>query len=210
LTHDGVFVVAPEAPAHDIQPMARGSSFSFRNLLAGLAIVVACLGAPAFAQSTPEQCAVLADDGERLACYDALFGAAVEAAGEPIVVQSERMIPALPSGRGLATLTIACVSGAIDVSFSFAGQLVSNTSDIAPLTLQIDQNATSVRTLAANDANTALSFATPRETNAFLDSLAGGTNLKVRVTPVRQRSLTVDFRLPAVRDEIAALRAACR
>jgi hypothetical protein len=190
--------------------MARGSSFHFRNLLAGLAIVIASLGAPAVAQSTPRQCAAIADDGERLACYDALFGAPVEAAGEPIVVQSERMIPALPSGRGLATLTIACVSGAIDVSFSFAGQLVSNTGDIAPLTLQIDQNATSVRTLSANDANTALSFSTPREANAFLDSLAGGTNLKVRVTPVRQRSLTVDFRLPAIRDEVAALRAACR
>jgi hypothetical protein len=203
-------VVAPEAEAHDIQPMARGRNVSFRNLLAGLAIVVASLSAPAFAQSAPEQCAAVADDGERLACYDALFRGTDAPGQEAIVVQSERMIPALPSGRGFATMTVVCAAGAVDVSFAFAGQLVSNTGDIAPLTLQVDQNATSVRTLATNDANTALRFSTPRETNAFLDSLAGGTNLKVRVTPVRQRSLTVDFRLPAVVDEIAALRSTCR
>lgn len=106
-------------------------------------------------------------------------------------------------------MTVACETSTVVVSFAFAGQFVSNTGDIAPVTFQVDQNATSVRTLAANDENTALSFGPGRESEAFLDSLEGGTNLRVRMTPVRQRSVAVDFRLPDHVDEIAALRAGC-
>ncbi len=95
------------------------------------------------------------------------------------------------------------------VAFTFAGQLVSATGDIAPVTFQLDAGGTSVRTLAADANNTQLSFAPGRESEAFLDTLAGATNLKVRMTPVRQRSLTMDFRVNGVADQIAAVRASC-
>lgn len=165
---------------------------------------------PAFAQASAEACAAIAADTERLACYDAIFRHTPTAPEGAIVLSSERMIPAQPTGRAPATMTISCEAGAVRVAFAFAGQLVSNTGDIAPVTFQVDQNGTAVRTLAANAENNELSFASPRDAAQFLDSLDGGRNLKVRMTPVRQRSLTVDFRLPAAAGEIEALVAGCR
>lgn len=174
-------------------------------------LIAAVTALPAMAQSDPQACAAITADTERLACYDALFRAGGEqpTASEPLVVNSERMIPAQPSGRGPATMTVACNAGVLSVMFAFANQPLSQSGDIAPITFQIDQGGTSVRSLAVADDNLSLGYATTAESTAFLDTLAGGTNLKVRITPVRQRPLTVDFRLPAVRDAITALRSAC-
>jgi hypothetical protein len=176
-----------------------------------LLIALGLVAAPGaiMAQSTPQACAAIAADPERLACYDAIFRDAAVLPADAVVIESARPIPARPTGREPATMTIACEPSGVVVSFAFAGQLVSNTSDIAPVTLQVDQGGTSVRTLAADDSNTSLRFAPGRESEAFLDSLAGGTNLRVRMTPVRQRSVTVVFRLPEYFDDIAALRAGC-
>jgi hypothetical protein len=172
--------------------------------IAGFAPVV-----PAVAQSSPELCAAMAEDMERLACYDAIFRAEDTAPADAVVIESERMIPARPTGRAPAMMTVACEAADIVVSFAFAGHFVSNTLDIAPVTFQVDQNATSVRTLAADTTNTSLRFAPGTESESFLDGLAGGTNLRVRMTPVRQRSLTVDFRVSNHVDAIGALRAGC-
>lgn len=168
------------------------------------------LAAPVWAQESGAACAAIEDDGERLACYDRVFrdGGSAEA-GEAIVLQSQRLIPAAPSGREPATLTISCAEGEMETRFAFAGQQVSVTGDIAPLTYQIDQGATTVRTLSASEDNRSLTFFSMRDTENFLDSLAGGTNLRVRVTPARQRSLTVDFRIEDVVAEIETLRRAC-
>lgn len=165
---------------------------------------------PVAAQSTAQECAAVAADTDRLACYDALFRATgAVPVGDAVLVQSQALIPARPSGRGSAEMTIACAAGGPMVAFTFAGQLVSATGDIAPVTFQLDAGGTSVRTLAADANNTQLSFAPGRESEAFLDTLAGATNLKVRMTPVRQRSLTMDFRIDGVADQIAAVRASC-
>ncbi len=181
------------------------------KLLVVLLMGAALLPGPVVAQepTAAAECAAITADAERLACYDAIFRPGTLPPEGAVVIQSERLIPGRPTGRAPATMTVACASGDVVVSFAFAGHLVSNTGDIAPVTLQVDQNATAVRTLRADDTNTSLSFGAGRESDTFLDGLTGGTNLKVRMTPVRQRSLTVDFRLPPQEEPIAALRAAC-
>jgi hypothetical protein len=186
-----------------------GVTFMLKAVLLGAILSTAAV--PSLAQQTGADCAEIAGDAERLACYDRLFrGTAEDApAAEAVALESERLIPAAPSGREPATLTIACEEGAPSVHFAFAGQPVSITGDIAPLTMQVDQNATIVRTMAASDDNQSLSFASARDTTTFLNSLVGGTNLRVRVTPVRQRSLTVDFRIGEALPAIAELRENC-
>lgn len=180
------------------------------KVIAGV-LLVGLLAQPVMAQESGESCAILADNSGRLACYDAIFRDAPPVGDTgALVLNSERLIPARPSGRAPATFTIACVAGAPTVSFGFAGQLMSSTGDIASITFQIDQDATLVRTLQTTDANRGLTFATPREAAAFLDDLNGGNNLKVRMTPIGQRSLTVDFKLSTVLGEIGALRESCR
>lgn len=177
-----------------------------------LGAILSTAAVPSFAQQTGAECAGIAGDGQRLACYDRLFRGAAEDAPaiEPVTLESERLIPAAPSGREPATLTIFCEDGAPNVRFAFAGQSVSLTGDIAPMTMQVDQHATAVRTMAASADNRSLSFASDRETTTFLDSLAGGTSLRVRVTPVRQRSLTVDFRIGDAIPAIMELRENCQ
>lgn len=176
-----------------------------------VALSALVLAAPVQGQETGESCAVIAADAARLACYDGIFRTDVPVAPEGgLSYQSERLIPARPSGREPATLAVACVDGQPQVSFGFAGQLMSQTGDIAPLTLQVDQRQTQVRTMQSTDGNTSLTFGSVRETQAFLNSLAGGRSLEVRVTPVGQRSLTVNFRLAEALAEISGLRDSCR
>lgn len=173
-------------------------------------LLTALLSAPALSQETGASCALIEDGAERLACYDRLFRTDNPPAGDAMVtIESERLIPALPTGRKPAEMIVSCDSGLLTVQFRFAGQLISATGDIAPITFQVDQNPTSVRTLRASQDNASAGFWTTQESTAFLNSLAGGTNLKVRMTPVRQRSLTVDFRLDKHREEIEAARNAC-
>jgi hypothetical protein len=178
-----------------------------------IAAAVLLLGLPAtpvLAQQDGASCAAIADDIERLACYDAIFRAPDDGVGAAeVLILSEQLIPARPVGREPAEMSIACVDGGISVRFSFANQLLSNTSDNAPLSFQVDLGGNTVRNLPVADENTAAGFATARDAAAFLDTLEGARNLKVRVTPVRQRSLTVDFRLQGFADEIGAVRGAC-
>ncbi len=188
--------------------MGQGSRTLFKVIAAVL--FAALVSAPAFAQETGASCAPIGDDAERLACYDRLFRSGdLPLGGAAVTIESERLIPALPTGRKPAEMIVSCDSGILTVQFRFAGQLVSATGDIAPITFQVDQNATAVRTLSTSSDNTAAGFWTTRESLAFLNSLAGGTNLKVRMTPVRQRSMTVDFRLAEQREAIEAARNAC-
>ena len=176
-----------------------------------VALAAGLLAAPAQGQETGESCAAVADDAARLACYDGVFRTDTPSTPEGgLSYESERLIPARPSGRAPATFAVACAAGQAKVSFGFAGQLMSATGDIAPLTLQVDQRQTQVRTMQSTDGNTRLTFASDRETQAFLDSLGGGRSLEVRVTPIGQRSLTVNFRIAEALAEIGALRESCR
>lgn len=188
--------------------MVRGVKFMLQAAVLGVLLSVV----PFSDAIGQESCAAIADDAERLACYNRRSrGADVQPLpSDAIVLESARLIPAVPSGREPATLAIACLEGEAEVRFAFAGHSVSITGDIAPLTMQVDQNATTVRTMEASADNRTLRFASARDTETFLDSLAGGTNLRVRMTPPRQRSLTVDFRLAAALPAIAELRGTCR
>lgn len=164
--------------------------------------------APAAAQ-TGQACAAIAADDERLACYDAIFRTGGMAADASIVLQSEQMIPARPSGRAHATITVACTAGELGIAFAFAGNTMSALGNDAGITLQMDLQAARSRTLRVNAANNALLIEDSVDAAAFLDMLEGATYLTLRVTPVNSRSLTVRFRVDAIETEVEPVRAAC-
>jgi hypothetical protein len=150
------------------------------------------------------------DNTQRLACYDAIFrGPASPAALAPIVVSSTQPIPARPNGRAPATMSISCSDNILGVSFSFAGQLLSETGDEAAISFQVQQTGSFVRSLPVSTDNTSIGFANAPDADAFLETLEGGDSLVVRITPVRQRSVQVEFALDAYEAQIAAMREAC-
>lgn len=168
------------------------------------------LASPVNAQQSGASCAAIVADAERLACYDALFrGQEVPQAGSEVRLQSEQLIPAQPSGRERAEMIVSCVAGELRLDFSFARQVLANVSDNAPVSLQVDLGGNTVRNLPVANNNTTVGFATTSDTLAFLNTLEGANSLKVRITPVRQRSLVVDFRLRDQGSAIAALRDSC-
>ncbi|PXA90835.1 hypothetical protein DMC47_26805 [Nostoc sp. 3335mG] len=164
---------------------------------------------PAVAQSGA-QCAGIAADGERLACYDAVFrGGSVDVAAQSVTFQSAQLIPARPSGRAPATVTVVCRAGVLSVEFAFAGNTLSTLGRDAGITLQADLQAARSRTLPVNDDNTALVIGDTADSIAFLDMLVGADNLTIRATPVNLRSLSVRFSLEGVLERVAPVREAC-
>lgn len=164
----------------------------------------------AHAQSGVAQCVAIAGDMERLACYDGLFGDTGTApSGLSVVLQSEQLIPARPSGRAPATMQVSCDAGKLTIAFAFAGNTMSALGRDAGITTQLDLQAARSRTLSVNADNTAIVLDNTRDSVAFLDGLAGASNLTVRVTPASSRSLSVRFRVDAVAAELEPVRAAC-
>jgi hypothetical protein len=178
--------------------------------IAAAVLMLWCPAAPVFAQETGESCAPIADDTERLACYDEIYRVADDGLGaDEVHIQSEQLIPARPVGRAAADMVIGCSDTGLAVRFSFANQLLSNTGDNAPLSFQVDSGGNTVRNLPVDANNTSVGFAAARDAIAFLNTLEGARNLKVRVTPVRQRSLTVDFRVGDHAEEIGTVLGMC-
>ena len=177
-----------------------------------LALVVPMLmapTAPTLAQSGA-QCAATADDAERLGCYDGLFrGNAASDAPLGVTLQSEQLIPARPTGRAPATITVFCEANILQVAFAFAGNTMSALGRDTGITLQYDLARARSSTLPVNADNTAILIDNTADARAFLDGLAGATNLTVRVTPASTRSLSVRFRVDAFAQDVAPVIAAC-
>ena len=141
--------------------------------------------------------------------HDAAFAAGPEAEPLSVVLQSEQLIPARPSGRQPATITVSCAAEVLNVAFAFAGNTMSALGNDAGITLQNDLQAARSRTLPVNADNTAVLLNNSRDSLAFLQGLEGVTNLTVRVTPVNSRSLSVRYRVDSFVGEIAPVVEAC-
>jgi type VI secretion system protein VasI len=163
---------------------------------------------PAAAQSGGE-CAGIADDGERLACYDGLFRSGDGGASASVTLESQQLIPARPTGRAPATITVSCQADVLQVAFGFAGNTMSALGSDTGITLQYDLARARSSTLPVNADNTAILIDNTRDARTFLDGLAGATNLTVRVTPASTRSLSVRFRVDAFAQDVAPVVAAC-
>ncbi|MFC3705364.1 hypothetical protein ACFOOL_11420 [Devosia honganensis] len=162
---------------------------------------------PAAAQSAA-QCAAIGDDAERLACYDGLFRDAATSDAVNVKLESEQLIPARPSGRAPATITLSCEASGLRIAFGFAGNTLSSLGNDVGLTLQFDLQRRS-RTLPVDAENTAVLIDGTADALAFIDSLAGVTNLTVRVTPASTRTLSARFRVDDFAARAAPVIAAC-
>lgn len=163
---------------------------------------------PATAQSGA-QCASIGGDTERLACYDDLFrNGAAPGDASAVTFESEQLIPARPSGRAPATITVSCEANGLQVAFGFAGNTLSSLGNDVGMTLQYDLTRRS-STLPVSADNTSVLIDNTRDALAFIDNLAGVTNLTVRVTPASTRTLSVRFRVDSFAETVAPVIEAC-
>lgn len=172
-----------------------------------LSLLIGGIG-PVAAQSGA-QCAAVDDDATRLVCYDDLFrNTGPSEPANAVVFESEQLIPARPSGRAPATITVSCEPNGLQIAFGFAGNTLSSLGNDVGLTLQYDLTRRS-STLPVNEANTAVLIDNSRDARTFVDSLAGVTNLTVRVTPTSARTLSVRFRVDEFAASAAPVLASC-
>lgn len=191
---------------------------------------------PVLAQTSPEDCAAIGPATERLDCYDSLFRADVFtgesedettpeqgmwASGVEVsqiegtelpfaAVQSEQLIPAFPSGRSPARLTILCRDGETAVQFSFAGHaMASPNSTAGSITLQYDRQPPRSQSLPLNGDRTAIGFYSDAEAREIIARLLQTNRLYVRATPLAQRSVTVSFLMEGIEAALEPVREAC-
>lgn len=173
---------------------------------------------PLFAVSTPPvaaqqlgaACTAIAADAERLACFDAAYAPGTSPPdGAAVVFSSEQSVPARPSGRAPATITVACTDDVLTVAFGFAGNTLSALGNDAGITWQLDLQARTTRTLPVDDTNTAILLDNTSASLAFLRGLEGANNLTVRVTPSSARTLSVRYQLAEFPAQLAPVLQAC-
>ncbi|WP_152664651.1 hypothetical protein [Devosia geojensis] len=152
----------------------------------------------------------IANDTERLACYDGIFRGGSPGGSEAVVIESQQQIPAIPTGRGNATFTIACDAGELVVRFGFAGNVLAPTGSNTGISLQRDLLRAQAMTLPPSENGTELLIRGNDTVVSFLNSLEGITNLGARVTPANSRSLNVRFRVEDLPQQVAPVIAACR
>lgn len=187
-----------------------------RNGAVAALVVIAAAGSPALAQSpermlaSASQCTAFVSDQERLACYDRIFNPDPDAEGAlSVTLDSEQLIPARPTGRAPATITVSCEAGNLSVAFGFAGNTLSSLGRDVGLTLQYDLQRARSNTLPVSADNTEVLIDNSQDALGFLDGLAGATNLTARVTPANSRSLSVRFRVVDFDAQVAPVVAAC-
>lgn len=182
------------------------------KFLAPLALLpILMLSTPAAtAQQLGAQCTAVASDAERLACFDAAFASALPSGTEAsVVISSEQLIPARPSGRAPATITVSCTDEELRIAFGFAGNALSALGRDTGMTWQLDLLARTNRTLPVDDSNTAILLDNTPDSVAFLRSLEGANSLTVRVTPANSRTLSVRYRLATFAQEVQPVLDAC-
>jgi type VI secretion system protein VasI len=167
------------------------------------------LPGPASAQAVGADCVALPTDAERLACFEQLYAQSESPATiEPLVVQSEHPIPAAPSGRENATMTIACETDLLTVRFRFAGQVLTPNGSRTGIGLQRDLRADQIVSLPPSSDGEELLITGP-DAGTFLRSLQGVTMLTVRVTPFSYRPLLVRFRVADLQAQFTPLIDTC-
>jgi len=200
-------------------------------LWAGL--LLGALASPALAQVTPERCALIGGATERLACYDSIFRTDTPPAGQEAeainlwttgieiseidgtetvyaTIPSEQLIPARPTGRALARMTVLCTNEVTTLQFTFAGQFMgTENSNSAPITTQFDRNPPQTQSQPLSQDRTAIGFFQSAQAIGFAGQLMDAERLLVRATPLGQRSVTVSFVLEGIAEALAPVAEAC-
>ena len=196
--------------------------------------VATTIGALCFATAAAAQeCAEIADDSERLTCYDAKFppvaAAAEPATPEPIrsnwsmhrensaIDDSTSVFLTIRSNeiaqcgfqKQPAQLTVRCVENTTAMIISTSCHLTSGYSDYGNVTMRIDDEAAFTREFIDSTNNNALGLWNGGSSIPVIRRLMEGERLVTRFTPFGDNPVELTFDIAGLGDVINPLREAC-
>lgn len=205
-----------------------------RTFISGGALLLSA----GLAVADTEACLSIADDTERLACFDAALGydggtvAEVEAEEPPnpedtgawnVVSETSKMDDSTnvfltlrtdeqtncPYKSGAHTLMIACRENTTALWVSFGGCFMSSIQGKGRVTYRLDsETAQQARFRESND-NSALGLWNGGASIPFIKKLLGHERLLLRATPFSDSTVTGEYSIQGLDTAIAPLRAAC-
>lgn len=180
--------------------------------------------------ATPEDCAKIAADTERLACYDLQFKASVSSVPQPAeskwlvreevskIDDSKNVLLYLSATEpitdrlgqpSILALSIACREGKTNLWLYFGGQFMADLNGGGRVTYRIDKAAAKTRSFEESNDNEALGLWSGGAAIPFIKELFGGTTLLVRATPFNESSVTAELPIAGLEEAIKPLRQAC-
>ncbi|TSD87683.1 hypothetical protein FFK22_016220 [Mycobacterium sp. KBS0706] len=180
--------------------------------------------------ASPEDCAKIAADTERLACYDLQFKASVSAVPQPAeskwqvqeqiskiddsknvflrVASSEPITDRLGQPSDLV-FWIACRERKTSLWFDFGGQFMADLNGGGRVTYRLDKAAARIKSFDESNDNEALGLWNGGAAIPFIKELFGGTMLLVRATPFNESSITAELPIAGLEEAVKPLRQAC-
>jgi type VI secretion system protein VasI len=191
-------------------------------------LTVVMLGSSALAATTPEECASIEVDTDRLACFDLLFPPATDspsaAAGWDVEVRrsdldgrtdvflltESRQPHITQSGaRENLDLAIMCRDNETSVSLQLGGERIIDLQNGRVVTYQVDDGPEHSRPFLVSFDQKVLGLKAASAI-AFARELFGGQSLSVHVRPWLQSSVTGEFNIAGLEEAIRPLREACQ
>lgn len=183
-----------------------------------------CILLPAQAS---DKCAQIADNRQRLECYDLEYRKEATVSIESawivkeevsriddsknvfLTVFSKDSIRARFGSPAPASLHIHCRENTTMLYIVMAGNFLSDIQDYGQVTYRIDTAPAGRTSMDVSTDNAALGLWSGRRSIPFIRSMFGGSNLLIRITPFNESTLTVDFPIQGLEEAIQPLRAAC-
>ncbi|WP_374381395.1 type VI secretion system-associated protein TagO [Dongia sp.] len=181
------------------------------------------------AQETPDACAQIEDDKNRLECFDLLFRKSrVDKATTSawrvkedtskiddstnvfVAVDSTEEIGNRFGQRGFASLVLVCRENETNVYFYFAGEHMASIQGYGDVTFRIDKQKAKTRHFEESTDNEALGLWSGSAAIPFIKELFTGNSLYVRATPFSESSLQVEFPIAGADAATKSLRSACK
>ena len=191
------------------------------------ATLVAAL--PTLLCAAPEDCARIAENNARLACYDNLFGVTASRPAPTqskwrkdirenkmtdtrdvfLTLESDDTIPGRFSGAAHGRLYLRCMENTTAAQFSVGDHFLADIQGYGRVEYRIDDAPMRKRNFSESTDNSTLGLWSGSRAIPFIKELLGHDHMIVRITPFNESPKTMTFTISGLDADIAELRSTC-
>lgn len=182
----------------------------------------------ASAVSAAEDCGVISDSQQRLACYDLKYKPAIsdskksswqieesvskldDSKSVAMLVSSDEQIRKRFGGSDTADLFIRCHEGSTSLYFVFADHFLASVEGYGQVTYRLDNEKPKTVNLSESTDNKALGLWNGGSSIPFIKKMLGHNSMIVRLTPYNESPITATFQIAGIDDAVKGLRSTCK